>query len=838
VTARRWVLLAVLGIALLLLAGRMLAGVYVDYSWYAALGAASLWRKKTFLTGVLDLASGGAAAFFIFANLYAVRHSVVSIVLPRRVGNVEIGEEIPGSYLVGAAVAIAIVAGMLLTLPDDSWMSLALSRHGLPFGETDPYFEADLGFFVYWLPLENAVHLWALITLLVGVALVVFLYALTPSMRWQRGSLYVSNWVRRHLVVLGAVLLLILAWGDRLGAYRVMVHGSGAAGAFTFADHHAVIPVSVWLSILTVGIAFVVLIFGWNGQLRVAFVALTILLLASLTLRQLGPTVARRSSSAATSELREAPYRQLRADYTRRAYAVDRVVSVDARGEERAGGDDRVVLPTAADAIGAVALWDPVALERAVGAGRGSSGVTRGVGWTPALPALQAVVLTEHPRVDASSGELDERRSVWLASRVLAASADDQGQPIAAPRVPGGEDTQPDTLPTVLIYDSVPGYTVVTDPAGQVAAPGLESGFARVAHAWGLQNFRLLSSDLAPTRVVSRRGVRERVAELAPFFAQGTAVRPVVAADSLYWVVDLYAASEYYPLSEHYTLGTQELSYLHYAAVAVVNAHTGVVSILPGAVPGPVVASWMRLFPSLFEASSALPSQLLTAIPPSIDGARAQAQMLASFGGRGQSQPMGRLPWNDGADSVLRRGSESLFQLPHGTLVWSQTLLDSTDRIAGLVLRTAGRAGITEWMPNEQGMTRWNAQLERLHQVLDSSITLPADTRMVRGPVRAVPIDGSIALIQPAYQWKNGAPPMLARIGVARDSSAAAGATLASALGVMLQPSTGEAAAQGDFRTRVRRLYEEMREAMRSGDWLAFGRAYDALGKLIASGAQ
>jgi hypothetical protein len=73
---------------------------------------------------------------------------------------------------------------------------------------------------------------------------------------------------------------------------------------------------------------------------------------------------------------------------------------------------------------------------------------------------------------------------------------------------------------------------------------------------------------------------------------------------------------------------------------------------------------------------------------------------------------------------------------------------------------------------------------------------------------------------------------------VARDSSAAAGTTLASALGVMLQPSTGEAAAQGDFRTRVRRLYEEMREAMRSGDWLAFGRAYDALGKLIASGAQ
>jgi uncharacterized membrane protein (UPF0182 family) len=837
VSARRWALLAVLAVALLLLAGRILAGVYVDYRWYEALGASSLWSTKAFLTALLDLASGGAAALFVFANLYAVRHSVVSIVLPCRVGNVEIGQEVPGSYLVGAAAAIAIVAGALLTLPDRSWMSLALSRHGIPFGETDPYFEADLGFFVYWLPLENALHLWALITLLVAAALVIFLYALTPSMRWQRGSLYVSNWVRRHLVVLGAILLLVIAWGDRLGAYRVLIHGSGASGAFTFSDHHAAIPVSVWLSILTVGIAFVVLIFGWNGQLRVAFVSLTILLVLSLALRQLGPVLARRASGLQNAEVREAPYRQLRADYSRRAYAVDRVVD---RGRDAARGESiRYAAP--GDAIGAVAVWDAPALERAVGASQTSPGVTRGVGWSPSLPALEGVVLSEHPRVDAASGDLDERRSTWLATRVLAAAADDQGLPIMLPRTPGGSDAQPDTLPTVLIYDSVPGYTVVTDPSAQVAAPSLASGFSRLAHAWGLQNFRLLSSDLAPTRVVSRRGVRERVGELAPFFVQGTSVRPVVAADSLYWIVDLYAASEYYPLSEHYLLGAQDYSYLHYAAVATVNAHTGVVSILPEGVPGPIVSSWLRLFPSMFASSATLPAQLLAAIPPATDGARAQAEMLARFGGRGQAQPMGRLPWNDGADSVLRRGAEPLYQLPRGTLVWSQAVLDSTDRIAGLVLRTAGQYGVTEWLPIDSGGTRWNTLLEQLHQVIDSSLTLPPNTQMVRGPVRAVPIGNSVVLVQPAYRWKNDGAPTLARVAVARDGAATAGATLAGALGVTEQEPAGAAGAPaggGDFRMRVRRLYEQMREALRRGDWEAFGRAYDALGRLITSGAQ
>lgn len=318
-TARRWALLVVVAAALLLVAGRVLAGVYVDYRWYSALGAASLWRTKTVLSGALYMASGSAAALFIFANLYAVRHSVVSIVLPRRVANVEIGQEVPGRYLVVGAAVVAVLAGLLLTLPGDSWQSLALSRNGVPFGEADPYFESDLGFFVYWLPFESALHIWALITTLVAVALVLFLYALTPSMRWERGSVYVSNWVRRHLVVLGSLLLVLLAWSDRLHAFKVMVHGSGAGGAFTFSDHHATIPVSVWLSIITVGIAFVVLFFGWNGQLRVAFVALSVLLVLSFGLRQLGPTVVRRSSGIDEAARREEPYRQLRADYSRRA---------------------------------------------------------------------------------------------------------------------------------------------------------------------------------------------------------------------------------------------------------------------------------------------------------------------------------------------------------------------------------------------------------------------------------------------------------------------------------------------------------------------------------------
>ena len=56
---------------------------------------------------------------------------------------------------------------------------------------------------------------------------------LTPSLRWTRGALYVSAYVRRHFTMLGGMLLLGLAWGYRLDMYRLLAEGSGPDGAFT-----------------------------------------------------------------------------------------------------------------------------------------------------------------------------------------------------------------------------------------------------------------------------------------------------------------------------------------------------------------------------------------------------------------------------------------------------------------------------------------------------------------------------------------------------------------------------------------------------------------------------
>ena len=176
-TTRRWLIAVLVAAAVVLIVGRSLAGVYSDYLWYEALGAGALWRVRMSAVAAMRVGSGVVAALFAFINLYAVRQSVVSLVLPRRLGNLEIGEEVPGRFLLGATAALAVILGVLLAMPSDNWTSFALAWNHRPFNETDPYLSQELGFFVYWLPFENLAWMFMFFVVMVTSLAVVMLYA-------------------------------------------------------------------------------------------------------------------------------------------------------------------------------------------------------------------------------------------------------------------------------------------------------------------------------------------------------------------------------------------------------------------------------------------------------------------------------------------------------------------------------------------------------------------------------------------------------------------------------------------------------------------------------------
>ncbi|MBC7789666.1 MAG: UPF0182 family protein [Anaerolineae bacterium] len=815
--SRRWAIIAVAVTAAILLTGRALATVYADYLWFAALDAQSLWRTRALVGTLGRFVYWLLLSAFVFANVYAVRRSVASLRIPRQIGNLEIPEEVSGRYLDAAALALSLILGAFLAFPFPEWSRIALPFLGIPFGESDPYLGADLGFFVYRLPFERSLRDRALLAILVAAATVIGLYALTPSLERKQGTLYVSNYVRRHLFALVALLILVLAWSYRLDAYSLLIDGSGVGGAFTYADHRANLAVRLALSLVAAAAAALVAWAGWTGQVRIALTAVGILLLLSLSLRNGAPFLARRWARTLDPIARERPYLAARDAYTRRAYAVDRI----------SRGDSMVPLGNELLAT-AASVWDLAAIGGAVAPPAKARASSRVLGWEMGRSGL-SVIAPYGPVGDAGNS------SYWRLDRYSAASVSSRGEPVSLPSsLPDGEES----LATPVVFDSAVGYALIADSSGSVAAPTLNTLAARLAFAWTLQNHRLLAGDLPhpDPRIVTWRDLRTRLTRLFPFFRQGDSVAPLVEGDTLFWIVELYAASPSYPLSQRMALGETDVSYVHHAATAIVNSRTGRVTLASAAAQDRLTETWTRAFPDMFVSREALRPSIAEALPPHREHALIQAATFASVGTRNSGPRAGFVPRADGSDSALASGDRTLFAsaTTPSALAWSTPILDSGDGLLGLIIALGGDQPATQWFPYDSTGVTWHSLVEAMQRPPDSLAEITRGT--VLGPVRGIPTRIGPLFVQTTYTWRLDSPPLMRRVTLRLpDGSIRHGSSVAQAAGFMrVEADSSGPATRETFEERVRALYMQMRSTLARGDLEGFGKAYRALGDLLA----
>jgi uncharacterized membrane protein (UPF0182 family) len=127
--------------------------------------------------------------------------------------------------------------------------------------------------------------------------------------------------------------------------------------------------------------------------------------------------------------------------------------------------------------------------------------------------------------------------------------------------------------------------------------------------------------------------------------------------------------------------------------------------------------------------------------------------------------------------------------------------------------------------------------LDRLHRAIDSasqSVTT-RDAPLVRGSVRILPSGSDRAYVQTAYAWRTDGAPAVRLVAVMIGDTVRTGATIAAAAGLPAPVLPVTPLSPAEFRARVEALYAEMREALKRGDWLAFGTAYESLGRVLRS---
>ena len=558
-----------------------------------------------------------------------------------------------------AASATALARGWSLWLP---------ALLATPFGEADPLTGLDLSFTVLRLP---AIHL--LLSVVIAQIAVGFAACLllTLSEGTSLSDLSFPGLSRQQKEVLQpqlALLALVGGLSSALAPFDLMVEGSGVAAGAGWVDLHVRLPLRLLLALLLFLTAASLVVPVTERWLRRG--VLIPLSITSLTIPLsewvLAPLAQR--FLVQPRELRlEAPYLQRSIRATRKAFGLERVRSLTLEPRQKVSAADLASSPGTLDNI---RLWDSqplIAANRQLQQLRlyytfSTAAVDRYPlqGLSPGDTSQQVLIAAR----ELDSQALPKGSRTWLnkhlvfthghgftMSPVNAAGTDglplyfvkDLGRgarvqgipqlgisdgearkalPIGRPSLYFSSGPTPYALaPTQVKEFSYPegDLNVYTHYDGTVGI-SLAQGWQKLAAAIYLYEPRILFTGSITPRslLLLRRQVNKRLEALAPFLSfesQPYLVTTRVSGKGgyrpeqhQYWLLDGFTKSRSYPYSDPNPKG---LRYFRNPVKAVVDAHDGRLWLYVTEKNDPVLRTWIKAFPELFQPLEAMPKSLL-----------------------------------------------------------------------------------------------------------------------------------------------------------------------------------------------------------------------------------
>jgi len=627
---------------------------YTDWLWFGELGHESVLLKIVTTRAVLFAVAVAVFLGLGLPALYAAARSADRS--PRPDAPLDPSDyELLRGILVRVGVAVVVVFGILLALhPASEWETVLLALERVPFGESDPVFGRDFSFFVFTLPALRLAHGWLVgAAVVLGLILLAFDY-LTARLRGDPSLL--GDGAAKRLAVLGAGIFVLVAIGHWLSRYELLYSPTGTVFGVGYTDDHVHLPGRTILAGVALVAAGLVLVGGLRSRgPRWTLWPVLGWLAAWVLVGTAAPAAVQRFRVEPSELALEREYLASNIEHTRKAFGLE---GLESRDHPARGTIEREVVEDNRGTIRNVRLWDE----------------------GPLLQSYNQIqffrlyydflrVHTDRYRVD---GEL---RQVMLATRELSA----QKLPSEAQRWVNrhlqfthgyGVAMSPVTeveaggRPTFLIRDvppvgriplerpeiyyglqsldfviartgmrefNYPGPEgpVYTRYAGDGGVP-LSSFFRRLLYAWQFGDVNILiTGEVEPeSRIQYRRTVAERIGEVAPFLELDSEAYAVVADGRVSWIQDAYTVTRRYPYS---TRWAGRFNYIRNSAKVVVDAYDGSIDFYVFDPEDPLIRTYARIFPGLFQPRDAMPEHLESHIRVPTDLFTVQTRMLLQY---------------------------------------------------------------------------------------------------------------------------------------------------------------------------------------------------------------
>ena len=149
--------------------------------------------------------------------------------------------------------AIALFTSLAFSLvASERWTTLLLAFSPTTFNATDPLFKADIGFYIFSLPLWELLRFWLIGLVALALLSIGLLYLLSADSLSQGYFPGFSSAQRQHLYSLGGLMLLVISLGYWLDRYNLLFSSEGATYGANYTSISTELPTYTVLSVLAV----------------------------------------------------------------------------------------------------------------------------------------------------------------------------------------------------------------------------------------------------------------------------------------------------------------------------------------------------------------------------------------------------------------------------------------------------------------------------------------------------------------------------------------------------------------------------------------------------------
>jgi hypothetical protein len=820
--------LIVVFVALLLSFANTLA-LYVDWLWFGEVGYQSVFL--TLLSSQLFVGAmfGAGFALIFFLNLFlAGRHeptrywgTVESLLLLRFAGPLR-------ARLVQTVGAVSLVLGLFAALIGAAhWEEYLLFRNAVPFGQQDPLFGLDLGFYLFRLPFLSYLQEWLLGLGLVTTVSVAGVYLTTQAIVISRRRVHIERFARVHIGVLLSALAALKAWGYWLDAYDLLYSRRGVVFGAVYADVHAALPILKMLPVLCALISIAFLIFGFWGIWRPAVLLTAFTALIGTVGLALYPEFVHRFHVVPNESALERPYIEHNIRLTRAAYGL-----ADIQEELFPAEQDLTAADLARNnfTIKNVRLWDH----------------------RPLLATYRQLqqIRTYYDFVDVDNDRYHingEYRQIMLSPRELAyrnlpsriwinehltythgygvtlgpvnrISAEGLPEFFIRDIPPVSTIDLKVTRPEIYFGEIPNDYVFVRTKAAEFDYPSGEknvmstytgrggvSGLAfprklLLAAYFGSLKIVLSNDITTDSRILYNRQIRERVKKVAPFLHVDQDSYLVISqAGRLVWLVDGYTTSDRFPYAQPFGRAG---NYIRNSVKATVDAYDGSIVLYISDPKDPLVLAYQKIFPGLLKPLTEMPEDLQSHLRYPQDLFNIQSHVFALYHMQDPQSFYNKEDlWN-----IPKKGDKDME--PYYTIMrlpkTGKTAEAREEFILLIPFTPAKRDNMAAWLaarsdpphygklivylfPKQKliyGPRQVDARIDQ-DSAISQQITLWSQrgSQVIRGSLLAIPIEDALLYVQPLYlSASEGALPELRRVIVAYGNQLSMGQNLEAAL--------------------------------------------------------